>query len=808
MTDTNERNLPDSGLKNNQISFFSRLGKWLHSDAFKCVLMDIAAFLIILVVLCFVCVPKKYDLKVNSIAPETIKATKDVMDEVTTKSRQEEAAAGIERYTPVTEELLSTLDTAFTELRAAREYVMNIRRNEFQESAGSPDETAAENSGENPGPTSDESGPLELTDSDIEQAFATMTTLTLTDEQKRFVLNMNSSDFDELDLLLRGDRSEMKTRTGIIESILKDNTFREDSLDKINEYIYELMDRADLQPYKTILYNLLEISIRPNFIIDQVGTEEARQKAMENVEPVIYQQGRTIVREGELIEEYQLSMMRSLGLLNDQDIDFSLYYGSMLAVFVAMVCLLMSLKLLRPDILTDVRKSAVVLIVLILSVIMAALAHLLPSQYVIPLTLGTILGTVLIGYRAGICLTFSLSLIFAALTSGNASSTFFDVVLLMSMTIAEGIVTVWFLKGRPQRVRVLLAGPLAVLIGLIIIVGIRLLTSSGSFDILSTGGWSLAGGVLSGALALGFQPALEQFFRLATPSRLLELTNPNQPLMKRLMIEAPGTYHHSIIVANLAEAAADKIQANPYLARAGAYYHDIGKLKRPGYFKENQNGDNPHERTDPYVSASILVSHTMDGVLLAQKEHMPREVQDIILQHHGVTPVMFFYHKALQMSDGSHVDIDDFRYAGPKPNTKEAAIVMLADTIEAAVRSMKEPTPKGIDQFIERLVRGKLEDGQLSDSPLSLSDIDKICDAFSGILKGVYHERIEYPNVPHYAGKTTQSAEPAEKKLETVSNPEPALNTQAVQAASSAETSSTGPEQPAAREKEDSPNEA
>ena len=170
-------------------------------------------------------------------------------------------------------------------------------------------------------------------------------------------------------------------------------------------------------------------------------------------------------------------------------------------------------------------------------------------------------------------------------------------------------------------------------------------------------------------------------------------------------------------------------------------------------------GDNPHEHTDPYVSAAIVISHTKDGMLMAQKEHIPPEIQNIILQHHGVTPVMYFYHKALQLSNGQQVDINEFRYSGPKPDTKEAAIVMLADTIEAAVRSMKSPTPKAIDQFIERLVRGKLEDGQLSDSPLSLRDIDEICEAFSDILKGVYHERIEYPNVRHYAGQAPAGPE-------------------------------------------------
>ena len=173
----------------------------------------------------------------------------------------------------------------------------------------------------------------------------------------------------------------------------------------------------------------------------------------------------------------------------------------------------------------------------------------------------------------------------------------------------------------------------------------------------------------------------------------------------------------------------------------------------------------------------VLTSHTKDGALIAQKEHLPPEIIDIILQHHGVTPVMFFYHKALQLADGKPVDINDFRYSGPKPQTKEASIVMLADTIEAAVRSMKDPTPKSIDQFIERLIRGKLEDGQLSDCELSLRDIDQICEAFSDILKGVYHERVEYPKVQQFAVKSSekndspQSGTVEEQKEELKDNP-------------------------------------
>ena len=225
-------------------------------------------------------------------------------------------------------------------------------------------------------------------------------------------------------------------------------------------------------------------------------------------------------------------------------------------------------------------------------------------------------------------------------------------------------------------------------------------------------------------------------------------------------------------MANLAEAAAEAVGANPLLARAGAYFHDIGKLKRPLYFKENQIGENPHEHTNPYVSAAIVTAHTRDGLLIAQQYHLPQEIQDIIVEHHGDTPVMYFYHKAVQEADGQPVDIADFRYDGRRPHTMESAIIMMADTVEAAVRSMPDPTPEKIREFIAKLVRGKLDDGQLSDAPLTLRDITKICDTFATVLNGVFHERIEYPAISpaaaaHVAAQQAHQTQASESPVES-----------------------------------------
>ena len=213
-------------------------------------------------------------------------------------------------------------------------------------------------------------------------------------------------------------------------------------------------------------------------------------------------------------------------------------------------------------------------------------------------------------------------------------------------------------------------------------------------------------------------------------------------------MEAPGTYHHSIIVANLAEAGTEAVGGNGLLARVAAYYHDVGKLKRPMYFKENQIGsENPHDRADPRVSAAILTAHPRDGAQMATKEKLPPEVVDVIRQHHGDSVALYFYDKATKLY-GDDVDVSAFRYEGPRPHSKEAAVVMLADTIEAATRTLANPSPDRMEQLIRKLVREKLNDGQLNDSALTFSDLDKICSTFCTVLTGVFHERIEYPDVP------------------------------------------------------------
>lgn len=700
-------------------SLFAVIRDWFGSSGFRCTLVVLAASLLIFTMYCFVCAPRRYDLKVGSISHETVNATKDVVDEVTTEERRQNAAAAVEpsyRFVEgVKEEVLSALNATFGQMRTVQQYGITLRNEDGTAKAS-------------------------FSDTEIEYAIELTGEMSLSRYQVSTLLRTSTEQFEEMVQLV----------TTATENSLN-TTIREGQVTQSIQTIQQIVGyKLDVSLTQNIVPSVLRMCIQPNMIIEQESTDAARTAAMEAVEPVMYLQGQNIVREGDKVTRSQLEMLRALGLLKNNVYDMTTYGGALLIVTLSMIVFVLLLWMCDNSILHDLLKTSVAMIVMVLGVLFAVLSHSFFSAYMVPVVFVPLMMTVLLGAGVGSASIIPISILNASLAAGNNSTYAYEMILLLLMCVAGGAAVVWFQKGHAQRVRVLLAGLISAIVSVLIIIAMKLMTSSENLDIINTGLWAVAGSLLSGVLVVALQPVLESIFHLATPSRLLELSNPNQPMMKRLMLEAPGTYHHSIVVANLAVAAAEKIGANPYLARAGAYYHDIGKLKRPGYFKENQMGDNPHDRTDPFVSAAILTSHTRDGLQLARSASLPREVQDIIVQHHGDTPVMYFYHKALQMSNGNPVDIRDFRYEGSRPQTKEAAIVMLADTVEAAVRSMQDPTPKAITRFMEQLIREKLEDGQLSESPLSLRDLDGISEAFSTVLKGVFHERIEYPEVKHH----------------------------------------------------------
>jgi putative nucleotidyltransferase with HDIG domain len=258
---------------------------------------------------------------------------------------------------------------------------------------------------------------------------------------------------------------------------------------------------------------------------------------------------------------------------------------------------------------------------------------------------------------------------------------------------------------------------------------------------------AIIAGLASGILASGLLPVIEMILGFTTNLKLMELGNLNRSMLRELMLAAPGTYHHSVIVGSMVEAAAEAIGANPHLARVGAYYHDIGKIKKPLYFIENQMGENKHETLTPTMSALVLVGHVKDGLEMAKAINLPKSVVDIVEQHHGTSLMSFFYHKALENRSPNCPIINegDFRYPGPKPASREAGLVMLADICEAATRSLTEPTPGKIQELVRNLVNKVFNDGQLDASELILKDVTETIIVFTNILVGIYHHRIAYP---------------------------------------------------------------
>ena len=295
-------------------------------------------------------------------------------------------------------------------------------------------------------------------------------------------------------------------------------------------------------------------------------------------------------------------------------------------------------------------------------------------------------------------------------------------------------------------------------------IGLTLISSGPARDLLPCMMWGAANGLASALIAMGFLPLFEAFTNITTDQTLLELADLNRPLLKRLSLEAPGTYAHSINVANLAEAAARAIDANALLVRVGAYYHDVGKMATPQYFIENQaRGRNPHDHIDPKRSAQIVRAHVSEGLKLAEQAKVPESVRVFIPEHHGTQSIGFFYDQARQAHPDEDLDPDDFAYQGPKPRTRETAILMLADSVESAMKVLQEPTPERIRALVDRIVDSKISQGQLEDAPLTLREVTLIKEQLTSVLAGMYHHRIDYPATREVAQAPASSGAPGSR---------------------------------------------
>lgn len=709
---------------------FAPREKLPRRDALRLLALMAATFVCMMAVMIIAVTPERLSLSAGDIAPRTITATKDVVDEINTTTHIREAERNAQvSYTDDDEaesRSLSAISAAFDRMEAVRadaSQALDMAASALAPGASLSDEQV--NSTFSSG---------ELTES----ARKALDPVVLSDTQLRALQQIDSARLKELKTAT--ERAlRISYATGIQQgSETKALELMEDTLTRMYDFTSAEASLAceAARPY-----------LEPSQIIDEVTTEANRKAAREAVAPVVYKKGQNIVVAGEVVTPSQLAMLQSLGLLADEAIDMMMYLG--LAILIVLILCLIAFYMFcfETAMLREFKSLLLLCIIIVTSLIISLIVREI-NVHMMPLALCALMITLLLKPRLAMIVNTSMSVLLGLMSAGTQSDlSSYMMINMMVSTFTSGTLCIYAVRRHVNRLGVLSAGVLSGLTAMLSMIAMGLINNTNVAGVMSNASLALGGGILTSVLCLGLQPLLEAIFKLMTPSKLMELSNPQQPLLRRLLLEAPGTYHHSIIVANLAEAACDAIGANGLLARVGAYYHDVGKLKRPLYFKENQMGDNPHDRTDPRISTAILTAHPRDGVLMAQRYRMPQQVLDIIGQHHGDQPAIYFYNKALKSSPEGTVDIADFRYDGPKPQTREAAIVMLADTVEAAVRALPNPTPERIDELIRSLVKGKIDDHQMDECTLTFRQVDNVCRVFEQVLSGVFHQRIAYPKI-------------------------------------------------------------
>lgn len=659
-------------------------------------------FIIIYFVLITSIVTQKYSLIEGEIANVDIKATREVVDEIATKAREKQAVESVplqyNKKTEIKNNVIEDIDKLFNKIPL----VAN----------------------------------LEISDKEKINKLREGINIKLSDEDYMELLKLEKDDLANLKATLLKTISELYDGVNISDGSAGDNS---DDIKKAREFIIERINDSELN--KKTLKNLATViaysEIKPNFFYDKEKTEELRQEAKKRA-PVVIKKGQIIVKEGEPVTKAQIDILAKLGLLNSKD-SFEWYIYLSLGILIALVMTIqwVYIRKFNREIFNNLSKLGLINIFTCMFVIFARVLSKQP--FLIPLACIPMLFTLLIDGKLSLVVNGLTCILISCAVEFNVEITLLAIINVLSISI--------ILKKMQQRNDILYSVLYVSIINVILTFSAGVLLSNNTVDVVKKAGFSLIGSMLSGVFTIGFLPFFESTFDIVTTIKLLELSNPNNPLLKRLLMEAPGTYHHSVLVGNLAEMAAEQVGGSPVLARVASYYHDIGKIKRPYFFKENQLGnDNPHDKINPNLSTLIITAHVKDGIELAEEYKIPKVIRDIIEQHHGTTLVKYFYITMKNsMENPEEIKEEDFRYPGPKPESKEAAIIMLADSVEAAVRSINDPTKGKIEEMVNNIIKGKLNEGQLDNCDLTLKDIDKIRNSFVKILLGIYHQRIEYP---------------------------------------------------------------
>lgn len=669
-----------------------------HMDKWKRIFLFTITAILIYFILMTVVTPKRYKLNEGDIATVDIKAPRDIIDEEATKLKEQEVTAKVEKKFTLKNEIKIE---ASDNVKGFFDKLINLKSNNIDEKSK------------------------------------------IAELKKIDTINLSDSEYKELlDLSVDKDTELQWIALTAIDKAYE-NQIEEDSkaIADAKSIVDEYLSRQGLESnIEVILREICESQVKANYFFDQSKTDEAIKEALKGVSKVMIKKNQIIVKEGEPITQKQINILTELGLIGE-DISKDYIYTYIILFFYVLFVLILQYIYMKNEnnkILNNTKLVFLILLLNLLSLIIARVFTLV-SVFLIPIACTPILMTIFLGSKISIIIN-SFNLLFIGIIIG------FDPQIIL-VAIVANIISSLTLKKVNQRNDILYSTAYLAVSSAIIVLSSGILLSNNIKRILIDVALATGGAFISGILAMGLLPFLESSFNLVTNMKLLELSNPNNLLLKRLLMEAPGTYHHSIMVANLAEVAAEEVGANPMLVRVGAYYHDIGKIKRPFFFGENQlGGVNPHDKISPALSTTIIISHVKDGLELAKEYDVPTIVTDMIAQHHGTTLVKYFYYTLKNNSENPDlIKEDDFRYPGPKPQTKEAAIIMMADSVEAAVRSIQEPTLDKIEAMVNNIIKDKLNSNQLNECDLTFKDLEVIKACFLKVLKGIYHHRIEYP---------------------------------------------------------------
>lgn len=675
------------------------------------------------------------------LTDETIRSVKTVEDPVKTEQERNKAASEVATVYQFTEEIS---DNRVAIVNSIFDYIEEVKTNiddkELIDDKEPIDDTEVNNETE----TINDNKNI---DDQIAKLKENLSVLETDGEGLRF------SD-DALASLLSLEEEQLNTLQNVLTTNVKNvmsEPIRSDQVAKAKNEIEKRL-RGNITIPENVLSTAILIgrySIVENEVLNKEQTEARIEQAKSSVEPTRILQGQVIVQEGQIIDKEVLRQLELVGMLTNQS-SLKPIFGLLLFISLCMWLFYVQLSKWRAD-KDDKQKALVVLmIIFIFSVSVMKLISLVSENFdvtiafLFPTALAPMLVRSLINERFAVLIT-----VVTAAVAGVVFQEGYSAVLQMEIALYilfGGLAGLYIIQGAEKRTQLLQTSMSVAVVNVIFMAFYLLMTQSsyGLSELLFYAIAAITSGLLSGALTIGLLPFFESAFGIISAMKLIELSNPNHPLLKKILTETPGTYHHSVMVANLADAACESIGADGLLARVGCYYHDIGKTKRPGFFIENQMSHaNPHDSLPPETSRDIILAHGTDGAKMLRKYKMPKEIIEIAEQHHGTSLLKYFYVKAKE--EGKVINEDDYRYSGPKPQKKETAIISIADSVEAAVRSMKEPTHEKIQEIVHTIVKDKLQDGQFDDCDLTIKELKTVERVLCETLNGIFHSRIEYP---------------------------------------------------------------